>query len=67
MSYNTRKTMTKQQRYCDKNKEKFPQKCRRYYEENKKRLHEMARDQYRGLSEEQNLRKQNTQEIDIIK
>ena len=38
MSYNTRKTMTKQQRYCDKNKEKFPQKCRRYYEENKKKV-----------------------------
>ena len=51
ISNNTPETMTRQQRYHEKDREKRIEGGKRYYEENKKRIQNMARDQYRGLSE----------------
>ena len=51
MLNNTPKTMTEQERYRGRNREKCLEKGRRYYAEIKGRLQKMAHDQYRGLSE----------------
>lgn len=54
---NTPKTMTEQERYRGRNREKCLEKGRRYYAEIKERLQKMAHDQYRGLSEEEKNKK----------
>ena len=50
---NTQHTMAEQQRYREKNRESCIGKGRQYYEEIKERLQKMARDRYRGSSEEE--------------
>lgn len=44
MPNNTPETMTIQQRYCERNKEKFLEKSRMCYEENKEIQKKMAHD-----------------------
>ena len=38
----------------------------RYYQRNKERLREPARNKYRSLSEEDKIKRENTEKIDII-
>ena len=59
MSENTNLT------YYQKNRDVILNRTKDYYENDKERLRGQARDKYRNLSEEEKIKKENMEEIDI--
>ena len=52
--------------YYQKNREKILNKARDYYRNNNEKLREQARNKYKNLSEEDKIKKDNMEKIDII-
>ena len=48
-----------------RNRDVILNRCTDYYENDKERLREEARDKYRNLSEENKIKKENTEKTDI--
>ena len=59
MSENTNLT------YYQKNRDVILNRTKDYYENDKERLRDQARDKYRNLSEEEKIKKENMEKIDI--
>ena len=59
MSENTNLT------YYQKNRDVILNRTKDYYENDKERLRGQARDKYRNLSQEENIKKENMETIDI--
>ena len=53
--------------YYKKNRDVVLSKAKDYYKNNKDRLREKARDKYRNISEEEKIKKQNMEKIDITR
>ena len=51
--------------YYQKNRDVILNRAKDYYENGKDRLREQARDKYRNLSEEEKIKKENMEKIDI--
>ena len=51
--------------YYQKNRDVILNRTKDYYENDKERLRGQARDKYRNLSEEENIKKENMETIDI--
>ena len=51
--------------YCQRNRDVILNRAKVYYENDKERLREQARDKYRNLSEEEKIKKENMEKIDI--
>ena len=51
--------------YYQKNRDVILNRTKDYYESNKERLRVQARDKYRKLSEEEKIKKENIEKIDI--
>ena len=51
--------------YYQKNRDVILNRTKDYYESNKERLRVQARDKYRKLSEEEKIKKENIENIDI--
>ena len=51
--------------YYQRNRDVMLNKAKDYYKNNKERLREQARDKYRNLSEEEKIKKENMEKIDI--
>ena len=51
--------------YYQKNQDVVLNKAKDYYKNNKERLRKQARDKYRNLSEEEKIKKENMEKIDI--
>ena len=51
--------------YYQKNRDVILNRAKDYYENDKERLREQARDKYRNLSEEEKIKKENMEKIDI--
>ena len=51
--------------YYQKNRDMILNRAKDYYENDKERLRGQARDKYRNLSEEEKIKKENLQKIDI--
>ena len=51
--------------YYQKNQDVILNRAKDYYENGKDRLREQARDKYRNLSEEEKIKKENMEKIDI--
>ena len=51
--------------YYQKNRAVILNRAKDYYENDKERLREQARDKYRNLSEEEKIKKENMEKIDI--
>ena len=52
--------------YYQKNRDVVVNKAKGYYENNKERLKMQGRDKYRNLSEEEKIKEENMEKIDII-
>ena len=52
--------------YYQKNREIILNRAKDYHENDKERLREQARNKYRNLSEEEKIKKENMERIDII-
>ena len=52
--------------YYQRNKKIIQNRAKDYYENNKERLREQARNKYRNFSEEDKIKRENTEKIDII-
>ena len=52
--------------YCQRNKLVILNRTKRYYHDNIKLLREKAKNKYRELSEEEIIKKENMEEIDIL-
>ena len=51
--------------YYQRNRDVILNRAKDYYENDKERLREQARDKYRNLSEEEKIKKENMEKIDI--
>ena len=51
--------------YCQRNREIILNRAKYYYENDKERVREQARNEYRNLSEEEKIKKENMERIDI--
>ena len=51
--------------YYQKHQDVILNRAKEYYENDKERLREQARDKYRNLSEEEKIKKENMEKIDI--
>ena len=51
--------------YYQRNRDVILNRAKDYYENDKERLREQARDKYRNLSEEEKIKKENMEKIDV--
>ena len=52
--------------YCQRNRDVILKRAKDYYVNDKERLREQTRDKYRNLSEEEKIKKENMEKIDIL-